>query len=77
MLKASRSFLGSLRTRREDFVDRLAIRLFFFVTRRAPLPILWEFRRELRTAITERFIEEGEKVEGDEHATEVLSILCR
>ncbi len=77
MLKAYRSFVGSLRTRREDFVDRLAIRLFFFVTRRAPLTILWEFRKELRLAIQERLAEDIEPAERDDRPANELSILCR
>jgi hypothetical protein len=53
-----RKLAESLRRTREDAIDHVSIALFLFVTRRAPLPILRSFNRELLTVIRERIAAE-------------------
>jgi hypothetical protein len=53
-----RTLAQYLRERREDAIDRVSITLFLFITRRAPLPILRTFNRELLAVIRERLAAE-------------------
>jgi hypothetical protein len=74
MFKVQHSFVGYLQARRDDAIDTISIRLFFFVTRRAPLRFLMGFHKELLAEIKRRIVEECN--EAEEGQSDPATVAC-